>query len=1244
MNERDAADASGDSSEMPVVDADGNEKRRKKRVIPYVEDRRNILSLTLDEPLREAGRAVADVRPGARHRGRLRAGGLRADQRAAAADRRAARPDAVHRGRRGRRRRAAAARRPSRTRWPGAAAGAGDLPLRPGRRADRGGPHPRPALRTRLLRLPADLRQPAPPRRDRPARRARPAAARSPRRRDSRDRQGESTAPSSSPRLTAPGRTPHAGGASSSPGSSERGLRLPDEAQTLVTEALARPDFVYRLPGANVAVFVDGPVHDDAAVARARRRRRGTAARRRAGTSIRFPHDGDWAAIAAEHATTSAPAPAADLRTADSDGRHLDARKPRMTTFSAGSLVTARGRDWVVLPDSAPDLLVLRPLGGADDDVAAVFPRFEEVTRRRVRATRRRPTSATAPAAGLLRTALRIGFRSGAGPFRSLAGIAVEPRAYQLVPLLMALRQQTVRHADLRRRRHRQDRRGRPDRQRTARPGRGASGLAVLCSPALAEQWQERAARPSSASTPNSSSPPRSPGWSAAWTSGQSLFDRHPHVDRLHRLHQVDPAPRRLRPALPRPGHRRRGPHLRRRRRHRLRRRTSSATSCCARRRGRRPAPAAGDRHPAQRQGERLPQPARPGQAGTRRPSTSSTDAGRRLLAPHFVQRKRADVRQYLTKDDGLADDSLAEETVVPRRPALQGRDLQAVPGLPGAARRRHRLRQRAGRARRTAGPARGRGSPGGRRSRCCARWSPRRAPPRRPCAPARRPRRPPAPRRPTGSAPRSTSDSADSDALEGLDVAPGADDRRRGRTPGGAGSRELADQAAELEGPDRGPQARRPRHAAQGAAQATATTRSSSAATSPPPSTSPSTWTASSARKTVVRAVTGTLSPQQRIDRIEELAEAAGDDRPPAGCWSPPTASPRASTSSTTSTPSSTTTSPGTPPATTSGRAGSTGSASSADVVRAITLYGERQRHRRQGPRRPDQEAPADPQGPRHLRLRPRRRLRRSDRRDRRVAAAARPGRRRAGSLFDARRSRPSTKAAALDADWQSAAEREKTSRSRFAQHAIHPEEVAREVAAVRDTLGRAAEVRGFVRQSLRALDGVLRDDPARPGDFTADAERHSRRAARRPRPGAGRRRRRAGTPGPVPQHGRRRRAARPPWSAPTRPSVALAGYVLNAALDAAGQQALARPAAAASSGPRAVDRRTTLLLVRYRFHLTLPSRTATAAGRRGRPAARLRGRTRPTPPGCPPTTRWALLERRPPTRTPTAASASAR
>ena len=49
-------------------------------------------------------------------------------------------------------------------------------------------------------------------------------------------------------------------------------------------------------------------------------------------------------------------------------------------TYAPGSLVHARGREWVVLPDSEPDLLVLRPLGGGIDDTTAVLPALESVT------------------------------------------------------------------------------------------------------------------------------------------------------------------------------------------------------------------------------------------------------------------------------------------------------------------------------------------------------------------------------------------------------------------------------------------------------------------------------------------------------------------------------------------------------------------------------------------------------------------------------------------------------------------------------------------------------------------------------------------------------------------------------------------------------------------------------------------------------------------------------------------------
>ena len=140
--------------------------------------------------------------------------------------------------------------------------------------------------------------------------------------------------------------------------------------------------------------------------------------------------------------------------------------------FAPGSLVTARGREWVVLPDSEPDMLVLRPLGGADDDVAAVFPDLEPVAQ----ASFPPPDAddlGDAQAAGLLRTALRIGFRSSAGPFRSLA---VYRRGTPALPAGAVADGHAPGHGpagDLRRRGHRQDRRVRAHRRRAARPGGG---------------------------------------------------------------------------------------------------------------------------------------------------------------------------------------------------------------------------------------------------------------------------------------------------------------------------------------------------------------------------------------------------------------------------------------------------------------------------------------------------------------------------------------------------------------------------------------------------------------------------------------------------------------------------------------------------------------------------------------------------------------------------------------------------
>ena len=116
--------------------------------------------------------------------------------------------------------------------------------------------------------------------------------------------------------------------------------------------------------------------------------------------------------------------------------------------YKAGSLVRARNREWVVQPSGDPDLVILKPLGGSDDEITGIFLplRIKEDT----------ITSADFPkpdendlgdfaSAKLLYDAARLSFRSGAGPFRSMGKLSFRPRSYQMVPLIMALRQEVIR-------------------------------------------------------------------------------------------------------------------------------------------------------------------------------------------------------------------------------------------------------------------------------------------------------------------------------------------------------------------------------------------------------------------------------------------------------------------------------------------------------------------------------------------------------------------------------------------------------------------------------------------------------------------------------------------------------------------------------------------------------------------------------------------------------------------------------
>jgi superfamily II DNA or RNA helicase len=859
-------------------------------------------------------------------------------------------------------------------------------------------------------------------------------------------------------------------------------------------------------------------------------------------------------------------------------------------TYSAGSLVTARGREWVVLPESVDDMLVLRPLGGSDDDIAAVFPAFETV----------RGAEFAAPdpadlgdqrAAGLLRTALRIGFRSGAGPFRSLAGIAVEPRAYQLVPLLMALRQQTVRlliSDDV-------------GIGKTVESGLIASellaqgeatGLAVLCSPALAEQWQEelRTKFGIDAELVLTSTVSR---LERGLDLGQSLFDKYPHVivstdfikstrhrddfvrhcpdlvivDEAHTCVAADDAVSGAQNQL----------------RYELLKRVAADET-------RHLLLVTATPHSGKESAFR-------NLLGLVRPELAhasfDTETGRKLLAQHFVARKRADVRQYLTKADGLGDDSLAERTAFPSDRYFKdetyklSREYRAL--LDDAiAFARERVR---------AADAQGR------REARIAWWSaiallrslvssPRAA------AQTLRTRSASAIAASAEEADRLgaplNSDSAENDTHEGMDVAPGAG------TEETAGSRlaELADRAAGLEGPEDDLKLKalikhlkalladghhpivfcRYIPTAEYLAEQLGNADADGNKKRGP-----------LGARTVVKAVTGTLSPQQRIERIEQLAAEAGEDAAArrvliaTDClsegvnlqhhfdavvhydlaWNPTRHDQR------------------------EGRVDRYGQ--KADQVRVITLYGEDngidgkvlevliKKHRQIkkdlgiSVSVPDEMSTGV-----------------TDAIVEWLLLRGREGEQ--GALFEMPNYQQSF--ADLERDWNSAAEREKRSRSRFAQRSIHPEEVAREVAALREALGSTGEVRDFARDALRALGAVVRGGGAASsdGDFTAEiggtpaglrdalAPVVGAEAVERDRPIAFR-------ADPAVSRGEAALVR-------TDPVVgALATHVLNAALDS--QADGPRPARRCGVVTTdAVDVRTTLLLVRYRFHLTLPSR----------------------------------------------------
>lgn len=819
--------------------------------------------------------------------------------------------------------------------------------------------------------------------------------------------------------------------------------------------------------------------------------------------------------------------------------------------FAPGNLVTARGREWVVLPDSTDDFLVLRPLGGLDDDIAGVLV-SEGVT----------PATFPAPdaddlgdhfSAHLLTNAMRIGFRSTAGPFRSLASIAVQPRAYQLVPLMMALRQDVVRLLiadDV-------------GIGKTIEAGLVAAellevgearGLSVLCSPALAEQWQSEL-REKFGMEAELVLPSTVRRLERGRIGTESIFERYPitvvstdFIKNSRRRHEflrtcpdlviVDE----VHTCVAAPGQGGSG----RTQRYELVRDLSKD-------RTRHMILASATPHSGKEEAFRnllaLLDPAL---------ETVNLDdrKGRELLARHFVQRRRGDIRRYLDEDTPFPKDRLTREvayTLSPEYHALFARVLdyarETVRAGDGELTKRVNWWSALALLRALASSPRAAAQTLRTRAASAAADSPDEADA-------------------IGRA--IVLDQSDDEAIEAADTTPGADNG----DPGNATARRLRgflSDAAKLEGkPDRKITAlvKEVKQLLDDGCDPIVFCRFIDTAD----------YVAEQLEKALgrdvtVRAVTGTLPPAERVTRIDELTATTGrhvlvaTDCLSEGvnlqdsfqavvhydlAWNPTRHEQR------------------------EGRVDRFGQR--AEQVRAVTLYGRDNQidgivlevllRKHEAIRKATGVSVPVPDN------------------NSAVVEALMEGLLLRGA--DAEQLSldldVQEKQLSLYREWESTAEREKLAQTKYAQHAIKPEEVSAEVTAARASLGTHEDVATCVKHALQALRSTI----SRTGDgFTATLA---------PLP--------LGLKDALPPNRndpllfaddlpvRRGDAVLTRTDATVE---AIAQYVLESALDAGMDEAVRPARRCAVVRTSSVSVRTTLLVARFRFHLELPSRTGT-------------------------------------------------
>ena len=164
-----------------------------------------------------------------------------------------------------------------------------------------------------------------------------------------------------------------------------------------------------------------------------------------------------------------------------------------------------------------------------------------------------------------------------------------------------------------------------------------------------------------------------------------------------------------------------------------------------------------------------------------------------------------------------------------------------------------------------------------------------------------------------------------------------------------------------------------------------------------------------------------------------------------------------------------------------------------------------------------------------------------------------------------------------ALHQQWENARDKEKASRSRYAQHALKPELVAAEMNAVRRALGSPADVEVFFRQAM-AIAGVPVNSARKGAVEVCVLEKQTPRALRQALQQEAQFSGRFDLPlqdGEI-------------YLGRTSPVVeGLAGWVLDPALDPAARDAVPVAARCGLVRTRRVTARTTLVVARFRYHL---------------------------------------------------------